>query len=170
MYTVRAECDADQDGARAVHRAAFPTDSEARLVDLLREHGQARVSLVAECYGQVVGHVLFSPVSVDAAAGQCWGLGLAPVAVLPAWQRRGVGSSLIREGLALCERQGAPFVVVLGEPEYYGRFGFKRAAAAGLGNEYGVDQEFQVLDLRPGSLPAGGGLVRYGPEFADVVD
>lgn len=169
MYKVRTEQDSDRDAVGAVHRAAFPTDAEARLVDLLRERGQARVSLVAEHDGQVVGHVLFSPVSVDAAGGRCWGLGLAPVAVLPAWQRRGVGSALIREGLALCGRQGAPFVVVLGEPDYYGRFGFRRAGEAGLGNEYGVDEAFQVRQFRPGGLPAGGGLVRYAPAFAEVV-
>jgi putative acetyltransferase len=114
--------------------------------------------------GAVVGHVLFSPVTV---AGAPDGIGLAPLAVLPAHQRRGVGSALVREGLEACRRLGCPFVVVLGHPGYYPRFGFRRAAGAGLGNEYGADEAFMVLALRPGSLPAGGGLVRYGPDFGE---
>jgi putative acetyltransferase len=145
--------------------SAFPTDAEARLVDLLRGSGQARVSLVAEVDGTVVGHVVFSPVSVGGA--QSGGLGLAPVAVVPAHQRRGVGSALIGEGLAVCRREGYPFVVLLGHPGYYPRFGFRRASELGLTNEYKADEAFMVLELRPGSLPREGGLVRYGPEFRE---
>ena len=78
----------------------------------------------------------------------------------------GIGGRLIREGLAACERAGYGFVVVLGWPEYYPRFGFIRADRRGLGNEYGADEEFMVLELRSGSIPENGGLVRYGPEFA----
>jgi putative acetyltransferase len=158
-----------------VNAAAFPTDVEARLVDRLRETGHARLSLVAESDGgALVGHVLFSPVtivkglgasSITAPVGS--GLGLAPVAVVPAEQRRGIGSALIREGLKACRRQGCGFVVVLGHPEYYPRFGFRRASEVGLGNEYGADEAFLVLELEPGSLPPGGGLVKYGPEFAE---
>jgi putative acetyltransferase len=165
--SVRPERAEDGAAVRAVHRAAFPTDTEARLVDRLRARGQARVSLVAEADGGVVGHILFSPVSVLTPSGPCQGLGLAPLAVLPPHQRRGIGSALVREGLAACRREGCGFVVVLGHPGYYPRFGFRRASAVGLGNEYGADEAFMVLELQPGSLPAGGGLVRYGPEFAE---
>jgi putative acetyltransferase len=72
----------------------------------------------------------------------------------------------VREGLASCAQLGCGFVVVLGEPEYYGRFGFARASNYGLDNEYGVDEAFMALELKPGSLPPAGGLVRYAPEFA----
>jgi putative acetyltransferase len=167
VIVVRPERPEDIAAIRAVHCAAFPADAEARLVDRLRARGQACVSLVAEVDGAVVGHVLFSPVSIIATSGLCAGLGLAPVAVLPAHQRGGVGSALIRAGLAQCRAEGCGFVVVLGHPTYYPRFGFRRASEVGLGNEYGADEAFMVLELRPGSLPAGGGLVRYGPEFGE---
>jgi putative acetyltransferase len=167
MLTIRPENVGDVAAVRAVHGAAFPTDAEARLVDRLRDGGQARVSLVAEVDGAVVGHILFSPVSVVTAAGDREGLGLAPLAVLPAHQRRGVGAALVRAGLEACRQQGCGFVVVLGHPEYYPRFGFRRADAVGLGNDYGADAAFMVVELQPGALPAGGGAVKYGPEFAE---
>src|SRR5438874_2516296 len=100
MVTIRPERFAeDADAVRAVHRAAFDTDVESRLVDRLRAAGKAIVSLVAVAEdGVVVGHVLFSPVSVAAPSGNREGLGLAPMAVTPGQQRRGVGSALVREG------------------------------------------------------------------------
>jgi putative acetyltransferase len=167
---VRPERAGDVSAIDAVHRAAFPTDAEARLVALLREHGQARVSLVAERDGAIVGHILFSPVTIVEQASSsprvlASGLGLAPVAVTPETQRRGVGSVLIREGLAAGRNLGCRFVVVLGHTDYYPRFGFRRASDLGLGNEYGADEAFMVLELETGSLPTGGGLVQYGPDF-----
>jgi putative acetyltransferase len=167
MGEVRPETPDDTAAVHAVHVAAFPTDAEARLVDRLRVNGQARVSLVAEVDGAVVGHVLFSPVSLVTPDACCWGLGLAPLAVLPSHQRRGIGAALVREGLTACQAAGCGFVVVLGHPAYYPRFGFGKASAVGLGNEYGADDAFMVLELVPGSLPAGGGLVKYGVEFAE---
>jgi putative acetyltransferase len=167
MVTIRPERAEDIAAIRAVHRAAFPTDAEARVVDRLRASGQARASLVAESGERIVGHVLFSPVTVVGPAGECRGLGLAPLAVLPEHQGRGVGSALVRAGLAVCRREGWAFVVVLGHPSYYPRFGFRRASEVGLSNDYGADEAFMVLELQPGSLPAGGGFVRYGPELAE---
>src|SRR5262245_38064758 len=120
MFLIRPERAGDEAAIRAVHRSAFPADAEARLVDRLRANGKARVSLVAEADGLVVGHVLFSPVTVEGRS-TCVGLGLAPLAVAPDHQRRGVGSALVREGLAACRRQGCGFVVVLGHPAYYPR-------------------------------------------------
>jgi putative acetyltransferase len=163
---VRPEQPSDAAAVARVHEAAFPTDAEARLVALLRDAGKATVSLVAVTEGRVVGHVLFSPVTIH--GSPTVGLGLAPVAVLPECQRRGVGSRLIEAGLDVCRGAGVPFAVVLGHPDYYPRFGFRRASERGLGNEYGADEAFMVLELLPGSLPAGGGLVRYATEFALV--
>ena len=148
-----------------VLRSAFPTDAEARLVDQLRASGHAPVSLVAEAEDQIVGHILFSPVTIVSSNVSICGLGLGPLAVLPSHQRRGVGSALVREGLAICRKQGWAFVVVVGGPSYYQRFGFKSARNFRLKNEFGVDEEFLVLELKRGSLPPEGGLVRYGPEF-----
>jgi len=167
MVTIRPERADDAAAIRAVHRAAFPTDDEARVVERLRDRDQARVSLVAEEDGCVVGHIVFSPVSLVAPSACSLGLGLAPLAVLPSHQRHGIGSALVRAGLTDCREQGCAFVVVLGHPGYYPRFGFQRASVVGLRNEYGADEAFMVLELQAGSLPAGGGLVKYGPEFAE---
>ncbi|HZD41914.1 MAG TPA: N-acetyltransferase [Terriglobales bacterium] len=153
---------------REVHRTAFPSDAEAVLVDCLRKNGKAVVSLVAEVSGKVVGHIMFSPVSIEEAPGITNGLGLAPVAILPAFQRRGVGSRLVQEGLAVSLRALYGFVVVLGEPSFYQRFGFRQASASGLRNEYGAEEAFMVLELQAGALPENGGLVKYSSEFASV--
>jgi putative acetyltransferase len=162
---VRPEQPADREAAHAVHVASFPTDLEARLVDMLRAAGKLTISLVAEEEGQILGHVGFSPVTAPGATG---GVGLAPVAVLPAFRRRGIAAELIRQGLAVCGELDYSFVVVLGEPDYYRRFGFTPAAAWGLQDEYGGGQAFQALELRADAIPPGSRIVRYAPEFAMV--
>jgi putative acetyltransferase len=157
---------ADAAAVRTVHLATFPTPLEADLVDALRTNGHAVVSLVAFVGEEIVGHVLFSPVTVEQdGKASARGLGLAPLAVLPAHQRQGIGAALVRAGLELCRNKSAPFVVVLGEPAYYGRFGFVRASDFGLSNEYGAGEEFMVLAVADGALPAASGLVRYADEF-----
>lgn len=168
---IRAAAVADRAAVAAVLRAAFPSAAEAELVARLEADGDAVLALVAERVRAsaggargLVGHVLFSPVTVDGAR-DARGLGLAPLAVLPAEQGRGIGARLVQAGLERC-RARSGFVVVLGSPAYYGRFGFRRAAERHLGNEYGAGAAFQVLELAPGAIPAAGGLVRYAPAFA----
>jgi len=156
---------ADVAAIRAIHEASFPTAAEARLVDLLREAGRLAASLVAEVGGAVAGHVAFSPVTVGSGAV---GAGLAPLAVLPDYRRRGVGAELVAAGMAACREAGFGWAVVLGEPDYYGRFGFRPAPGFGLSDEYGGGDAFQVVELTPGALPVGAGLVRYAPEFASL--
>jgi putative acetyltransferase len=160
VLVIRPERPADADAIHAVVAAAFPTDAEARLVEALREAGRLTISLVAEDGGEVVGHIAFSPVTVEGVGG---GLGLAPLAVIPERRGEGVGGRLVREGLAAAGRAGAAFAVVLGEPGYYSRFGFEPAARHGLTDEYGGGDAFQVVTL--GGAP-GRGLVKYAPEFA----
>ena len=165
MLSIRPEQPADVAAIYAVHAAAFPSEGEARLVDALRAAGRLSISRVAIEDGKLVGHVAFSPVTV---AGAASGVGLGPVAVLPDRQRVGIGERLIREGLHACRRAGFTFVVVLGEPTYYERFGFEPASTWGLVDEYGGGDAFQVLELIPDAIPQGAGLVRYAPEFAAV--
>jgi len=165
--SIRPEQPEDTGAVRKVHRAAFGRGDKARLVDQLRARGKALVSLVAEVDGKVVGHILFSPVSIEGNTA-FRGAGMAPLPVLPAFQRRGVGTRLTQAGLAACRAAGLPFVVVLGEPDFYRRLEFQKASARGLRNDYGVDDPFMVLELRSASLPQGGGLVEYAPEFAEV--
>lgn len=160
--TIRPERPADAPGIHRVLTAAFPTDLEAQLVHALRAAGQLQISLVAVVDGHVAGYVAFSPVTIT---GRTVGLGLAPVAVDPAFQQQGIGSALIREGLKFAQLDATGMVVVLGEPAYYARFGFRPAAARGLRDEYGGGEAFQAIVFDPGAIPAGGGLVRYGAEF-----
>jgi putative acetyltransferase len=169
MIEVRDEKAGDSAAIWQVHERAFPTDLESRLVELLREAGKARVSLVAVDDGQVVGHILFSDVSISKAPEGFRAAGLAPVAVLPESQSQGIGGRLIREGLERCKQAGYDAIVLLGYPAYYSRFGFVRAIDYQLDNEYGVVEEFMVLELRKGALASVSGMVKYQPEFQTVV-
>jgi putative acetyltransferase len=162
---IREETRGDVEAIRALVTACFPTDAEARLVDLLRASGRLSVSLVAEEDGAVVGHVAFSPVST--ATGDL-GAGLAPLAVREESRGRGVGAALVEGGLGCCRATGFGWAVVLGEPAYYSRFGFGPASEAGLADEYGGGPAFQVVELRDGAVPRGVGLVRYAEEFASL--
>ena len=158
---IREEAAQDMEQVRALLRAAFPSDAESRLVDALRANGKASISLVAVSGDEVLGHILFSPVTT-APPGEAKGIGLAPVAVRPNAQFRGIGSKLIREGLHLCKQLGFDYCVVLGDPKYYQRFGFEKASRFGIRNEYGVDNEFMVIQF---SNRGVAGLVQYASEF-----
>jgi putative acetyltransferase len=158
---IREELTGDADAVRRVHQQAFPTDVESRLVDLLRDAGHLSLSMVALVDDEVVGHVAFSPVSVDSTSVG-WGLG--PVAVLPEHQRRGVGSQLVRHSLTACRELKVTLVVVLGEPSFYSRFGFNSASTLGLHDSYGGGDAFQAL-LLAAERPCRTGVVRYAPEF-----
>lgn len=164
---IRPEQPEDVPAVHQVNSAAFGRDAEARLVDLLWDAGAVVASLVAVEEGEVVGHILFSPVNLDGCDRSI--AGLAPMAVLPGRQREGIGSALVERGLAACRDAGIDAVVVLGHPEYYPRFGFVPASRFGLGCEYPVpDEVFMALELTPGALQDCRGTVRYRPEFSQV--
>jgi putative acetyltransferase len=169
MIIVRAETVEDHPAVHRVHELAFGRPHEAALVDALREVAHPQVSLVAVKDGQVVGHIFFSTVSIESEDSVFTALGLAPMAVLPEYQKQGIGSQLIREWVKECQRMGHNLVVVLGHPEYYPRFGFTPAKPKGLRCEYPVpDEVFMVAELTPGALGGRQGLVKYRPEFGNV--
>jgi putative acetyltransferase len=161
---IRAETPEDREAVFRVHATAFPTDAEARLVDALRDGGHGRVSLVAEREGKVIGHVLFSTLEIVNDEGNLEVLSLAPLAVLPEHQRRGVGSRLVREGLKACREAGHRAVFVVGEPEYYGAFGFTSSLAGQFDSPY-PGEAFMAIELTPGGLRGVVGSVRYPPPF-----
>jgi putative acetyltransferase len=165
MLLIRAEQPGDVAAIHRVHAAAFPTAAEARLVDALRDAGRLTVSLVALKGDEIAAHIAF-PVEIGSGAGPVPGVGLAPLAVLPEHHRKGIGSRLVCEGLTACKSGGIGFVVVLGDPAYYHRFGFSHARDYGLSNKYGALEEFMVLVLSPDYLPSHAGLIKYAPEFA----
>ena len=166
LTIVRPENPGDIAAIGEVLVASFPSDVEARLVELLRDAGHLALSLVAEVDGKVVGHVEFSPVSAGLGAP---GVGLAPVAVVLGRRRQGIAGELTTRGLETCASLGCGWAVVLGDPDYYSRFGFHAAKGLGLVDEYGGGPAFQVVELVVGALPVGAGLVCYGPEFACVM-
>ena len=165
---IRQETPADITGIRHVEQQAFQRTTEADLVDLCRRRGKVSLSLVAVNSGGITGHILFTPVTLEPQRESLRGLGLRPIAVLPECQRSGIGSQLMRAGLELCREGGHDFIVLLGNPAYYSRFGFKPAKSYGLSSDYGDGDEFQVLELRTGVLAGVSGKVKYIPEFKEL--
>jgi putative acetyltransferase len=164
---VRPEEPRDHERVFAVQAAAFGRPAEAELVNALRAGVSPAISLVAELDGVVIGHVFFSPVTVEGAAASGPFGALAPVGVDPAQQGRGVGAALVRAGLAACPRVGWRAVFLLGNPAYYGRFGFTLAAPRGIHYESAAfDRAFQALELAPEALRDVQGFVRYPAAFA----
>jgi putative acetyltransferase len=158
---IRDETPADVAVIRAVNEAAFAGAQEADLVDALRRDGDLVLSLVADAGDAVVGHVAFSRMQIDDEGTSAPAIALAPVAVLPTQQRRGIGTTLIGDGLRRLRQSGETLVFVLGEPAYYGRFGF--AAAARFETPY-PGPYFQSLALSPRAPSSG--TARYARAFA----
>ncbi|MGC4003509.1 MAG: N-acetyltransferase [Pirellulales bacterium] len=166
---IRPETSTDLLAIHALVAAAFERADEANLVEALRAAGNLPISLLYEHSGRIVGHVGFGPVTLpEQTKSESCGMGLAPLAVEALSRRRGIGAALIRAGVEACRARGADFVVVLGEPEYYQRFGFQAAPRFGLRDEYGGGDAFQVMELRTGGIPRDAGLVRYAPQFAEL--
>ncbi len=165
---IRVEEENDRAAVHAVNVSAFETPTEANLVDALREHARPVASLVAEDDGTVVGHIMFSPVSLSGHPGLKV-MGLAPMAVAPEHQRKGIGSALVRAGLEQCKQLGFVAVVVLGHPEYYPRFGFSPASRFGIDCEYDVPEEaFMAMELQREALSEKAGRVKYHAAFSNV--
>ncbi len=167
--TVRPEGGEEAEAIRAVHLAAFPTSAEADLVARLHEDYDSEISLVAEQAREIVGHVMLSRMSVSADSQAFRALGLGPVGVLPGAQGSGVGSELIRSALGIAGTLGEEVVFVLGEPDYYARFGFSAGAAAPFASPY-AGPYFMALWLRPDAVPPVAGKAEYAPAFARLSD
>jgi putative acetyltransferase len=162
---IRPENAADRDAIREVNQLTFGGEAEANLVDALRDGGFVTVSLVAETEAKVVGHILFSAVTIrtDIAAFEV--LSLAPMAVLPEIQRKGIGSALVHAGIEACRKLPYGSIVVLGHPEFYPRFGFSPDIACRLKCPFGSGEAWMALELVPESLKGVGGTVEYPPPF-----
>ena len=165
VITVRPESDVDREAIWNVNRAAFDSEAEANLVDALRDGGFIEVSLVAEVEGEIVGHILFSRLPIITDSGEVDSVSLAPIAVVPAHQRQGIGSKLVETGLAACRTKGHEIVFVLGHPEFYPRFGFSAAIVRPLENPFGDGEAWMAMELVPDTLAGIEGRVEYPPPF-----
>jgi putative acetyltransferase len=162
---IREERSHDRAGIRNVNNRAFGQEQEANIVDALRTNGAVLLSLVATMNDRVVGHVMFSPITV----GDVTGAALGPMAVLPEHQRQGIGGVMIETGTDKLKQLGYPFMIVLGHAEYYPRFGFKPASRFGVVCEWEVpDEAFMLLVLDETRMKDVSGLARYRREFSSV--
>jgi len=165
---IRTAHSKDAAGIRAVNVSAFGTTAEADLVDTLCERAAPIISLVADDEGAIVGHILFTPMTLDTDR-ELKVMGLAPMAVATSRQRQGIGAALVQAGLDECWQLGAAAVAVLGHAEYYPRFGFAPASNFGLMSQYDVpDDVFMIVEGRRGALAGKHGLLRYHPAFAEL--
>jgi putative acetyltransferase len=160
---IRDEQPADIPAIREVNRQAFGQDDEGLIVEALRDNSAVTLSLVATDGDEVVGHIMFSPLSV----GPLVGAGLGPMAVIPSHQRLGIGSRLVQAGIERLRAAGCPFIVVIGHPSFYPRFGFQPAATCGLICQWDVTPEaFMVNVLNSDVTGSLRGLAQYRAEFS----
>lgn len=163
---VREETPDDLDVIREVNRQAFGGEAEVKLIDQLRADGDVVLSLVAQIDGEVVGHILFSKLESETTGGIIKAVALAPMAVSPEFQERGIGTAMVERGLALCRERGYNVVVVLGHPAYYPRFGFSSEKAKVLRSPYSeLGEAYMALELVPGALRGVSGSIRYAKAF-----
>ena len=169
MPLIRPEQPGDFESVHALLLASFGREVEARLVDRLRASGKIFLALVAEENARILGHVVFSKVVTNAEGGELGALALAPLAVMPAFQRLGIGSALVSAGLERCRLERQARVPVRGDPVYYARFGFVPAVRFGLKCPFPArDDTFMAIEIEPGAFAGVSGMVRYGHEFDDL--
>ena len=165
MIEIREEHPGDVTAVRDVNKRAFGQDQEGNIVDALRSNRATLLSLVATLRGQVVGHIMYSSLSV----GDIPGAALGPMAVLPEHQRQGIGSRLVEAGNRKLKEGGCLFIVVVGHANYYPRFGFRPASTHGITCEWEVpDDVFMMLVLDPPKMQGVSGLAKYRHEFSSV--
>ena len=165
VIEVREERVDDVAAIRDVNKRAFGQDQEAKIVDALRSNGAALLSLVATLDGQIVGHIMYSPITVS---DEVTGAALGPMAVLPEHQRGGIGSKLVEAGTAKLKDADCPFIIVLGHANFYPRFGFRPASELGIKCEWDVpDDVFMVLVLDETRMQGVSGLAKYRHEFKE---
>ena len=168
MVSIRLETLKDVDSIRYVNEQAFGQASEAAIVDKLRNRSALTLSLVATKGNEIVGHIAFTKVTIESEDSSFEAIALAPMAVLTAYQRKGIGSQLVKAGLEECHRLGQEIVVVLGHPDYYPRFGFIPARQKGIECEFEVsDEAWMILELTEGILAGRTGTVKFQAEFQE---
>ena len=166
MVEIREERPDDVAAVRDLNRRAFGQDQESNIVDALRANGAALLSLVATVNDRVVGHIMYSPLSIG---GNVKGAALGPMGVLPEYQRQGIGGKLIEAGNRKLKDADCPFIIVVGHADYYARFGFRPAREHGIKCQWDVpDDVFMLLILDQAEMEGVSGLAKYRDEFSSV--
>jgi putative acetyltransferase len=166
LIEIREERPDDAPAIREVNKRAFGQDQEGDIVDALRTNGAVSLSLVAAVNGRIVGHIMYSPITVG---GVITGAALGPMAVVPEYQRQGIGSKLVGAGNEKLQDDDCPFIIVLGHPNYYPRFGFRPASMYGIECEWAVpDNVFMLLVLDEAKMQGVSGLAKYQHEFSTI--
>lgn len=171
MISIISETEEDIAAIREVVTAGFGRTNEADLVEVIRNSPNfiPELSLVAKENGEVLGHILFSPVVIETQGGDVQAMALAPLCVTPTHQRQGIGAQLVQAGLTKCRELNHNIIIVLGEPHYYQRFGFQTASKFGIQAPFTVpDEAFMVLELKPSALNNISGIVGYPEYFNEV--
>jgi putative acetyltransferase len=163
--TIRPETPTDFNAIHEVNRLAFGEEAEANLVDGLRAGGFVRLSLLAQVDEEIVGHTLFSQVTIVTKSGVVEALSLAPMAVIPTHQRKGISTKLVEDGLQLCREAGHRTVLVLGHPAFYPRFGFSAKLAQPLSSQFDGGEAWMAMELVPGVLAGVVGRVEWPEPF-----
>lgn len=161
---IRKELPTNSEVIATVVASAFGRDKESRLVDLIRSRGEVVLSLLADYQGELIGHVLVSPIKLEPDAEGTY-LGLAPLSVKPEFQNKGVGSLLVEETIVICNTLGIDALFLLGSPKYYSRFGFTQSH---IKNEYGATISFMQLELKPACLSRLNAMAKYVSAFEEI--
>ena len=171
VITIREEKPEDFTAIRRVNEIAFGQSAEANIVDKLRKDSEEFISLVAVDRDNVVGHILFSPAIIEGTGDTIKGMGLAPMAVLPGLQNQGIGSALVKKGLSVLRERNYPFVIVLGHPDYYPRFGFEPASKYGIKSQWETvpDEAFMIIVFDAAIADGVSGIARYRDEFNEAM-
>jgi putative acetyltransferase len=167
---MRPEAATDFQGIKEVNDLAFGQPNESLLVEKLRSHPDfiKELSIVADLDGSIIGHILFFPIEINQNLNTYQSLALAPMAVTPDYQNKGIGGQLIRTGLEIAKERGFKSVIVLGHKDYYPRFGFAPAAKWRIIAPFDVPEEvFMAIALVPDGLKNISGRVKYPKEFED---
>jgi len=169
MIKIREEGPEDYIVIKETNDLAFGQEQESKIIDSLRKNCDNLLSFVAVDNGKVVGHIMFSPVIIDGSENPIQGMGLGPMAVLPEYQRRGIGSVLVKEGISILKDRNCLFIILVGHPEYYHRFGFKKASLYNIKCQWEVPEEaFMILVLNESAMSGVSGTAKYRDEFNEL--